>query len=50
MEMFKPDAHLAQHMNGAAYFARAIGEHLAMINQAIKEGQALSADTCPIAA
>lgn len=50
MELFKPDAHLAQRMNGAAYFARPIAEHLGMINQAIREGQALSADACPIAA
>lgn len=50
MELFKPDSRLAQRMNGAAYFARPIGEHLALINQAIREGQALSADACPIAA
>ena len=40
LELFKPDAARARMMNGAAFHAVPIGEHLASVNAAIREGRA----------
>lgn len=39
LELFKVDRRRAMRMNGEAYFARPIGEHLAMVNAAAREGE-----------